>query len=378
MNLVIDTSIYRTDPKRAKAAFRNLTKLATNEFVRVYIPHIVEREFSSQQLKLLEDTFGESRKFIKSVRNKASESLIEDVNVIEKLIDELRSKMEAEVEGSLSSWATDIDAEIHYVQPHHGERIVNAYFRGDAPFSQPKERKDFPDAFIYESVLDLAKEKGITYVVSADDNLRNSCSSINQVTVFETLEDFLKSSPCVEAVHHLDHLETLNKFRFNISSYTEELLSHINQLLLDYLPYKQFEDSYFKSDDNYGAVEMLEEIGDIDIDESKIELLGLDTLLVPFSCRLGALVYYSIFASDYWAMADNESLGINVHQSENSTDYYLQASEEVTLEVFGVFSVSFEFDLCPPVNFTDMDFISYLKEADVTLEDVNQIRVVQE
>ena len=173
IDVVIDTSIYRADPKREKAAFRVLNKLATNGYVRVHIPHVVEREFSTQQLTSLESTFGEARKFVSSARKRVSESLTQEVNGIDKHIEAFRAKAEAEVASSLSKWASDINAEIHATQPHHGELVLNAYFSGDAPFSQPKERKDFPDAFIYESIRDLAKLKGTVHVVSADENLRN-------------------------------------------------------------------------------------------------------------------------------------------------------------------------------------------------------------
>lgn len=378
IDVVIDTSIYRADPKREKAAFRILTKMAANGFVRVHIPHVVEREFSTQQLTSLESTFGEARKFISSARKRVSESLIQEVNGIEKLIESFRVKAEVEIVSSLSKWAKEINAEIHATQPHHGELVLNAYFSGNAPFSQPKERKDFPDAFIYESIHDIAKLKGSVHVVSADENLRNACSKIKGVTAYDTLEEFLKSKPCIDAVHHLEHLEKVNQFRVNIGSYVSAFLKHINQLLLDYLPYKEFEDPHFKSDDNSGAVEMMDESEDIELDESKIEILGVDTLLVPFSCRLGALVYYSIFAADYWAMTDNELLGISVHYDENSSDHYLEANENVTLEINGVFSVSFEFNLGDVINDPEADFAPYLEDADVTLEDVKSIQVVEE
>lgn len=378
IDVVIDTSIYRTDPKREKAAFRVLTKLAANGFVRVHIPHVVEREFSTQQLSSIESIFGEARKFVLSIRKKVSESLTHEVNGIDKLIETFRAKVEEEVASSLLNWANEINAEIHSTQPHHGELVLKSYFSGDAPFSQPKERKDFPDAFIYESIRDLAKLKETIHVVSADENLRNACSKVKGVTAHDTLEGFLKSGPCVDAAHHLEHLEKLNQFRMNIESYMPDFLKHINQLLLDYLPYKQFEDPHFKSDDNLGAVEMMDDVEDFEIEESKIEILGVDTLLVPFSCRLGALVYYSIFFADYWALADNELLGISIYQSENSSDHYLEASEDVTLEIHGVFSVSFEFDVGGTIYDPETDFASYLEDAGVTLEDIESIQVVEE
>lgn len=378
IHVVIDTSIYRTDPKREKAAFRILAKLAINGFVRVHIPHVVEREFSTQQLASLESTFSEAKKFVSSIRKKVSESLSLDVNGIDKQIEALRTKAEVEISGALPNWANEIGAEIHQSQPHHGELVLNAYFSGGAPFSQPKERKDFPDAFIYESIRDLVKLKGPVHVVSADDNLRGACAKLAGVTTHDVLEEFLKSKPCIDAAHHLEHLEKLNLFRNHIGAYAPDFVAHINQLLLDYLPYRQFEDRHFKSDDQTAAVEMVEDVEDVEIEEDKIEILGVDTLLVPFSCRLRALVYYSIFAADYWAMADNDTLGITVHQSENSSDNFLEASEEVMLEVRGIFSVSLEFDLGETINDPETDFSSYLENSDVTLEDVKSIKVVEE
>lgn len=378
IDVVIDTSIYRTDPKREKAAFRVLTKLATNGFVRVNIPRVVEREFVTQQLALLETTFGESKKFVSSIRKRISESLTHEVNSIDKLIEAFRIKAEAEIASSLSNWAAEISAEIHHAQPHHGELVLDAYFNGGAPFSQPKERKDFPDAFIYESIRDLVKLKETVHVISADENLRSACAKLKGVKAYEALDEFLKSDPCVEAAHHLEHLERLNLFRSHVGFYAADFAGHINRLLLNYLPYKPFEDPHFKSDDNSGAVEMMDEPEDIEIDENKIEILGVDTLLVPFSCRLDALVYYPIFAADYWVMADNDTHGINVSYDENSSDHYLEANEDVTLQIRGIFSISLEFGQGEDINDPETDFASYLVDAEVTLEEVNSIEVVEE
>jgi hypothetical protein len=43
-----------------------------------------------------------------------------------------------------------------------------------------------------------------------------------------------------------------------------------------------------------------------------------------------------------------------------------------------VFSVSFEFDVGETIIDPETDFASYLEEADVTLEDVKSIQVVEE
>ncbi len=377
IDVVIDTNIYRADPKREKAAFRILTKLAENGFARIHIPRVVEREFSGHQLSLIDSTFGDASKFISNVRKRLSDSLITNVKGVEVLIKELRSKAEEEVSNSLLRWADEIGATLHEPQPHHGELVLESYFSGGAPFSQPKERKDFPDAFIFQSVRDLASEKEPLYVVSGDNNLRAACENIKKVAVFGSLEDFIKSKPCVDAAHHLEHFEKLSLFRNAIHAYQSRLEEILNILLLNGLPHIQFEDSYFKSDDNMGYVEMLDEIEELDILKDGIEVLGVDTLVIPFSCRIGALVYYAIYASDYWAMTDNASSLINVHHDENSTDHYLQANENVKLEVQGTFSVSFEFESGDEIGNPEKDFDSCLDDADFTLEDVNLIQVVE-
>jgi hypothetical protein len=378
INVIIDTSIYRTDPKREKAAFRVLTKLATNNFICVHIPHVVEREFSTQQLSSLESTFSEARKFVSSIRKKVFEPLIHDVNEIETLIEAFHSKAEAEASAALLSWAGQINANLHPTKPHHGKLVLDAYFNGGAPFSQPKERKDFPDAFIYESIRDLARLKKDIHVVSGDENLRIACSQITGVTVHSSLEEFLNFEPCLKAAHHLDHLELLNQFRANIGSYETDVSRQINQMLLNYLPYKQFVDPHFKSDDNSGAIELMDDAEDIEIDSSAIEILSVDTLLIPFSCRLGALVYYSIYAADYWGMDDNELLGITINHDENSSDHYLEANENVTLEIQGIFSISLVFDVGEKIENLETDFSTYLDEAEITLEEITLIQVVED
>ncbi len=51
----LDTNIFRHDPDRKKVAFRALTKLANYEFVKIYVPYVVYKEFVSQEIKDRQD-----------------------------------------------------------------------------------------------------------------------------------------------------------------------------------------------------------------------------------------------------------------------------------------------------------------------------------
>ncbi len=55
----------------------------------------------------------------------------------------------------------------------HGKRVTDAYFAGGEPFSSPKHRMDFPDAFIYESVKDIAAKRGTLHVIVAAERVNN-------------------------------------------------------------------------------------------------------------------------------------------------------------------------------------------------------------
>lgn len=378
INIVIDTSIYRTDPKREKAAFRALNKLATHEFIKVHIPEIVEREFTTQQTLQIDVTTSDGNKFISTLKKRTPEHLHHEISSIESALLEIYSKAQTEQVNGLKNWAKNIGANIYAVQPHHGALVLDSYFKGSPPFSQPKDRKDFPDAFIYEAIIDLVKTQESLHVICQDENLRVCCAKISGVHTHSSLEDFLKSEHCAKAAQQLEHIENINKFNTHIDSYQDQLTQQLSYLLLEHLPYKQFEDSHFRSDDNSAAIEMMGEPQEIAFDKANIERLGPDTLLIPFTCELEALVYYPIFAGDYWAMVDNESIGIRASHSENYSDHYLEANEDVRLFIEGIFSISMKFNSDEKIENPDEDFSNYLETASFSIEEIDKIQVIDQ
>lgn len=377
-HIVLDSSIFRSDPRREKAAFRSLTRLASNRLVQIHIPHVVEREFTTHQETQLDSVFGEARRFIASVRKRGLEESSRDIDQIESAIEQLRSKVAVDVARSLDCWAQEVSAEIHHTKPDHTNLVLNAYFSGGPPFSQPKERKDFPDAFIYAIVRDISLQKSNLYFISGDDNLRTCCGKLAGVTTHGSLDEFIKSDVFENAAQDLDHLSKLQIFRDHIHDYSNDLCWHINRRLLEHLPFLEFKDPYFRSPDQIGSIETMQDLEEVDVSESTCEILGVDTLLLPFSCSVRALVYYSMLASDYWALDDNDSLGIVVNASDGSSDHHIEASEEVVLSVSGVVSITFEFD--PGVEIADAEsaFSQFLNTSAITLEGGLSIQIMED
>ncbi|WP_417661427.1 PIN domain-containing protein [Pseudomonas sp.] len=376
INIVIDTSVYRTDPKRNKAAFRTLNKLISNKLIKVHIPTIIEKEFSTQQASQMESLISEGNKFISSLKKKTPEQIHTAISDIERNLINIYKTTKIEQENGLKNWAKKIEATIYPIDPEHGNLVLESYFNGSAPFSQPKERKDFPDAFIYESIKDIVKTQESLHFISEDNNLRSCCAMIPKVHTHSNLEDFLKSDTCIKATQQLENIANFKLFTNHINSYHDQLEKQLAGMLEAFLPYERFRDSHFKSDDNIGRIETLGELQGITFDNNNIERLAPDTILLPFSCELEALVYYSIHVSDYSSMTDNESDGIRIIENENSSDHYLEASEEVNILVSGMFSISMKFDPGDTIDDPDTYFSELLDFALFTIEEISAIEVV--
>jgi hypothetical protein len=49
LHIVLDTSTFRTNPRRTSPAFRTLSALARGGKIKIHVPHVIKREFLSQQ-----------------------------------------------------------------------------------------------------------------------------------------------------------------------------------------------------------------------------------------------------------------------------------------------------------------------------------------
>ena len=68
MHVVIDTSVYRTDPKRSRAGFHAITRLAVARQIRIHLPYYVRQEVLTQQAERLSKEFNKAIKSLESVK----------------------------------------------------------------------------------------------------------------------------------------------------------------------------------------------------------------------------------------------------------------------------------------------------------------------
>ena len=88
MHVAIDTSVYRTDPKRTKTGFQAITRLAAARQIQIHLPYYVGHEFLTQQTECL------SQKFRTMIKAASSVSRLTEhdstVDVINQTLDEVR------------------------------------------------------------------------------------------------------------------------------------------------------------------------------------------------------------------------------------------------------------------------------------------------
>ena len=94
---------------------------------------------------------------------------------------------------ALDDWCASHGVQIHPVHETHGRKVVDASLAGAAPFRKPKERTDFPDAFIFQALSGLANSRPKVAFVSGDPRFAEACrSALPAVAVFTTIEQLLE------------------------------------------------------------------------------------------------------------------------------------------------------------------------------------------
>jgi len=149
INVVVDTTVFRNDPARKKAAFQTIKKLASAGELKLHIPQIVKQEFLSQQIDQYHASLSE---ILKNLLVFTKKNIPEDARKLlktqEKQLSNLKEELFTFAKREFEQWILDIGAEVHPISESHGPKVMEAYFSGDPPFREKKSRLDIPDAFI--------------------------------------------------------------------------------------------------------------------------------------------------------------------------------------------------------------------------------------
>lgn len=344
IRVVIDTNNLPRNVSSPSAAFKRTVQLIKEDVIEVFMPGIIAEEWRTQQLEHLRKQFQKVDEAFKDVLGGGH---LEDHDELDALIaaaaaiKRTAAGLEAISQRALERLLQQLQTTIIPIANEHGPRVAAAYFKGSSPFAGIKCRKDFPDAFLYEAVADLAGPDDRVMVVTADRNLAKHLTSLPGITCVETLEQLVESEEVEELTAEIA-LEA--KWRDALPTVVTALKEHEEEVLaegfvnsfIDKLAGHEVGHPSIPSDNHDATVSMVDDPKDIEIDWNEAQDYGPGVLRVPFSCTSELLLDFSVFYADAYGLPDF----ISIQWADHEEQPFFDAQANTIAQVKGFMSVT--------------------------------------
>lgn len=323
MNISIDTSILWRDRKLEGSDILLLRKLSKLGLIKLHIPWIVYKESTSQnhiEIKATIDRIVKELRTLdkKGLRNREHLKLLKIADQIEEV------NFEKSTTEHWNEFIESSKAILHGIEDKHGELVMSSYFAGGKPFPEPKSKKDIPDAFVYQSLVTLTKKYGKIDFICDDNNLRDRCGEIENVTGLKTFVDLYNLPEFIvvkekykRIEHYVEELIVLEENIEEIKSKAE--LDIWNEILNDIT----ISSVNIPDDNNEGRLTDIIEVNSINIDKLRIQFID-NYFYVPVDAEGVFTIEYFIFKADYHGYDERRNIGIIDH---DWNDYYFLVEE---------------------------------------------------
>lgn len=199
IHVVIDTSVLRQSPP-THAALEHLAAAARLKRVTLHVPELVVGEVVgglADDLRIHHKYLAHLKRAVEwSLEHPRQAQLLKAIASVQAYAD----ACEQHITAGLGNWLTASKAVADRVSDADTRRVFTQYFAGEAPFGGRRQRKDIPDAFIYDGVRRLSDEGKTICVVVADKALAASLATLKSVSVFTDVHELLTSKPFRSAV----------------------------------------------------------------------------------------------------------------------------------------------------------------------------------
>lgn len=360
LRVVLDTNIFRSDTFRRSQEFKTLGHLCTAGKVEIVLPEIVRREFETQ---LDADDTDALAKFKKAAGDLLERPVPADIKAaIGDLIKNLEAQKEEVAQASAASfnaWTKEHQVKHIPLSGDHALAAMDAYFKAGKPFKAAKDRKDLPDAMIYQSLLQLVAE-GPLVLVCSDGRLKEACSSVDGVTVYQNLKELIASDALQtlivedetpkkamqEAEIHSTAVATswMQAEVFSPKAIIEglkqlslkdpnALTSYVSSHGGESLATTTFNSPSIPGDDREAYIAMFGDLDEVEFEWEQAAYHGNSIYIVPFQ----ATGYFNIsYYVPKWDVEQIENRGGSYHQHN---DYVVEAEEEAELHVSGALRI---------------------------------------
>jgi hypothetical protein len=144
IEVILDTNIYSSDSLRRTARFNALVRLAKSGKLRLHIPHIVQKEFLSQQTEQFEQLTNSISNGIAELQRRTSPILVKRLDEIKEDFSKIQDDLVSYPTLDFAKWIKEIHGIVHPVSETHGAKVIEDYFEGAPPFKNKKSRLDIP------------------------------------------------------------------------------------------------------------------------------------------------------------------------------------------------------------------------------------------
>lgn len=341
LHLFLDTSIFRANPERNSAAFQVVARIGNSGGLTIHIPYVVRREFLTHREDEYVGPLDEAQKQLQKLsRRQLPTELEKNIKQAQELISNSTPISKGWVHEEFDLWCAQAGAKKYKVANHHGLKVLDAYFNGSEPFKSVKNRNDFPDAFIFESVTDLSQSFGQLNAVIADNKLRDSCETLDGVFTFSTLDEFVRSPSFQATIKDTFISQHFEKLIALIIENPVDIEEEASNALFEQLSMYTITDRSILDDNHEALVTMLDIPSSGGLDWASAEYYGSGIVTVPLEFKTEVLADYYIFKSDWYALGEERASTISISEYDNR--HYFEAQEEFELLVSGAIALSLD------------------------------------
>jgi hypothetical protein len=340
-NILLDTSIYRQSPHRTDLPFQALERLCQAGVAQLHLPHVVEREFQTQQVNDYSKDLDGVLAAIDSLKKRGvSVADAERLQTARAQVSAAAPTIKQEVESALGAWADALNAERHPITAENANAAMEAYFRGDPPLTEPKKRADIPDSFIFQTTLSLSQRPVPLVAICADGKLAGAAAKLPNVTVYPSLAEFVGSPPIQTEMLELDVIKNLPEVAKVLEAYeheTKQISGEIESSGGAAISWKTFHSHAIPDDNHEASISSYHEPENVKLAFGELSYFGEGKIGLPFTFTAIIYATYYIFKADWYASDTDRSISVSDHN-----DHYVEAEEELEVYVSGTLRVEIE------------------------------------
>lgn len=366
-NVVLDTNLLHEEGLNS-SGMAVVNKLIKNNIIKLHIPELVIREFSTKKTDGIIESLVKSSSILKSMDRdiRATDITVsQEVDEIKVRIDGLSSSIKDRVDSVIQKWINDNRVNILPLKNEYTTPVFENYFSGGGVFRAKKERGDLPDAFINLSIDELYKSQGKLIIIIKDGVFKKSLSRNADFIILNDLQGLFELPDVKSTIENLDVTSFVSSFAYS------QAMARLLEIRPNY-----FESIYVEPSEGRELIADWVWHVDAEVDDfSKIENIKIDRVNKITDQHFAAKISFEMdsgisYITDYGEVLKIEQVKERAAEcwSMNS-EGICDVTENARLEFYGDLNLFFEIS----IESLKQDNIDYYFESDSIKMDIDII-----